>query len=389
MYQREEQDDDVVVTLLPKKRPRRNYLATAVFSFLLGALVTFIATDSLLGINPGNVLDSRYSQKLNKMSQSERLIAEGSVIDVARRVKPSVVNIQTQQVKSGGWRNQSVDGVGSGIILRSDGYIMTNEHVVANAKKITVNVRGEKLPAEVVGLDGDTDVAVVKINRSKLPVPQFGSARNLKVGELAVAVGSPFGFQRSVTAGVVSAVNRNVTVGDELETPRTYANLIQTDAAINPGNSGGALSNRRGEIVGMNSLIYSTTGVSQGIGFAIPIDLAKKVAFQIIDKGSASHPFIGILGHTITTEVMNRQKLPVNQGVLVDKVLPDSPAEKAGIRGGDIVVGLNTQKIKSMDDLVGSVRSMAIGNAISVTLLRQGDRQKFELILVERPKTLN
>jgi len=252
------------------------------FSFILGIVAVLMVANSFLGITLTDIWEAKFTQKIGKMSQSERLIAEGSVIDVARRAKSSIVNVNSRQRLTDSLIKQSVDTVGSGIIIRSDGYILTNEHVVTNSKKVTVNINKEKLDAYVVGVDKEHDIAVIKVNRVNLPVPKFGSPHSLKIGELAVAIGSPFGLQRSVTAGVVSGVNRSVTVNDELEKAHTYTKLIQTDAAINPGNSGGALLNRQGEIVGMNSLIYSTSGVSQGVGFAIPIDIANKLAKKII-----------------------------------------------------------------------------------------------------------
>lgn len=271
-------------TLVTYRRRRGNYFTTAVFSFFLGIVAVLMVGNSFLGITLTDIWDAKFTQKIGKMSQSERLIADGSVIGIARQVKPSIVNINSQQLVTNSLVKQNVDTVGSGIIIRGDGYILTNEHVVTNAKKVTVSIKKEKLIAQVVGVDKEHDIAVIKISHDHLLVPKFGSSHSLKVGELAVAIGSPFGLQRSVTAGVVSGVNRAVTVNDELEKAHTYTNLIQTDAAINPGNSGGALLNRQGEIVGMNSLIYSTSGVSQGVGFAIPIEIAKKIAMKIINR---------------------------------------------------------------------------------------------------------
>lgn len=385
----EEQSSEDSSLTTKGSRLKRNFFATAVLSFLLGMIAMFIATETLFGINPGAIWDNYILPRSNKMSQSERLIAEGSVIEIAKRVRPSVVNIQTQQVNNGGWRSRDIDGVGSGIIIRSDGYILTNEHVVAKAKKILVGVKGKKLVAEVVGTDKETDVAVIKINTpEKLPVPKFGSAQALKVGELAVAVGSPFGFQKSVTAGVISALDRNVTVNEEIEAPRTYANLIQTDAAINPGNSGGALSNRQGEVVGMNSLIYSTTGVSQGIGFAIPIDLARRVAYQLMEQGRASHPFIGVFGQTITQELAAEKKLSVDSGVLVVKILETGPARRAGIVPGDVIIGMDNKEINAMDELISKVRERKVGASVILTIVRQGQNRQVTIVLSEKPREI-
>lgn len=362
-------------------RLRRNYLTTAVISFILGIVVSYLAADSL-SVNSREVFNSHNAPKINNTDSSEKLIAQGSVIDVARRVKPSVVNIQTEQ-KSVGTGNQEVDGVGSGIIVRSDGYIITNEHVVAHAKKIIVSVKGNKEKAKVIGSDKETDVAVIKIEENNLPVPKFASD-SLVVGELAVAIGSPFGFQRSVTAGVISALDRSVTVNDDFVAPRTYSDLIQTDAAINPGNSGGALSNKDGEVIGMNSLIYSNTGVSQGVGFAIPIDKAQKAATEIMEKGDVSHPFLGVLGKNVDESIAQEEELPTETGVMVKKVMSGSPAEKSGIDQGDVIVKVNNKKISTLEDLINAVESYSVGTRVNVELIRNGKKQAIPVQLEEK-----
>lgn len=265
-------------------------IGPALIGFIVGVIFSFVAGISLGTISSNNqLLKGEASSSLSsRATQSEKLIAQGSVVSVAKKFKSSVVSIQTRQ-ENGSYSKKGVRGVGSGVVFRRDGYILTNEHVVSGANDITVTGSGKKFKGKIVGTDAKTDIAVIKIEAANLEVAKFGSAKDLKVGELAVAIGSPFGFPRSVTAGVISALNRTVSLsqfpsGTEFDLPRTYTNLIQTDAAINPGNSGGALSNRQGEVVGINTLIYSTNGVSQGIGFAIPIDLAKEAAEEIIAK---------------------------------------------------------------------------------------------------------
>ncbi len=365
-------------------RLRRNYLFTAIVSFCLGIVVSYFAAGSLFGVGAGDMLTSHNPPKINETDSSEKLIAEGSVIGVAKKVKPSVVNIQTEQKAPGAKKNQSVDGVGSGIIVRKDGYIITNEHVIKNAKKIIVNLKGDKEKARVIGSDKATDIAVIKIDRKNLPVPNFAEESGIKVGELAVAIGSPFGFQRSVTAGVISALDRNVTVNDELVTPRTYADLIQTDAAINPGNSGGALSNKDGEIIGMNSLIYSNTGVSQGIGFAIPIAKARKIAMEIIEKGDVSRPFLGVLGKGQSNKRTSGKNTLSDDGVYIKKVMKESPADTAGLLKGDVITKVDDDDIATIADLIGAINSKSVGERVTIVFIRDDNNKSAVVELREK-----
>ena len=373
-------EDDYTYT----DRLRRNYLLTAVISFILGIVVSYFAADSLIGVGPGEMLNSNNPPKINETDSSEKLIAEGSVIDVAKKVRPSVVNIQTELKAPGNTKKQNVDGVGSGIVVRKDGYIITNEHVVANAKKIIVNLKGDKKKARIIGSDKTTDIAVIKIDKSNLSVPDFAQESGIKVGELAVAIGSPFGFQKSVTAGVVSAIDRNVTVNDEFITPRTYSNLIQTDAAINPGNSGGALSNKNGEIIGMNSLIYSNTGVSQGIGFAIPISKAKKIANEIIEKGEISRPFLGVLGKGQSRAQAGDKESSGESGVYIKKVMRNSPAETGGLLKGDIITKVDREKVSSIEDLINAISSRSVGDKVTITFIRNDKSESIGVELKEK-----
>lgn len=361
--------------------------------FLLGAILTVMGLGSILGSDPltlmrGDVLD----QLVVKKTPSERLIAQGSVIDVAKRVQPSVVGIQTQQrtkadLFSEKTSGREVESVGSGVIMRKDGYILTNNHVVKDANSIMVTVGEEKIPAEVVGADTNSDIAVIRVTREDLPVARFGAAKKLQVGELAVAIGSPFGFQHSVTAGVISALDRNVTVGGEVDRPKTYTNLIQTDAAINPGNSGGALINQQGEVVGINTLIYSTNGVSQGIGFAIPVEEAQNIANDLISQGHVKYAYIGIEGHTVDAVIARRRRLGVTQGALVEEVVPGGPAELAGVRTGDVVVGFGDANILTMDDLVAAVRRAGIGKTAKMRITREGAETVLTVKTDTRPES--
>lgn len=379
------------INLMPFRSTPTGRLAGLVGSgFVMGTFIGIIGLGSIVGVDAGSLLSGNLLGPLQgNNSPSERLIIQGSVIDIAKKAEPSIVGIQTHQSGSediprspgpGG----EAESVGSGVIIESDGYIMTNSHVVGEASSIIVTIDDEKVPAEVVGTDPETDIAVIKVEKDGLPVARLGSTKELEVGELAVAIGSPFGFQQSVTAGVISALNRNVTVGTEADRPRTYTNLIQTDAAINPGNSGGALINGEGEVIGINTLIYSTNGVSQGIGFAIPVEEAANIAKRLVKTGDVAYSYIGIEGQTLAP-AMGGMNEEVEQGATIMNVEPGGPADQAGLRRGDVVVEFAEVTIMSMDDLVAAVRGSAIDRSVPVRALR-GDRiKKFNIRIGQRP----
>jgi putative serine protease PepD len=291
-----------------------------------------------------------------------------AVAAVAKAVMPSIVRIDVAE--QGGLGT----GTGSGVIYRRDGYIITNNHVVEGANDIQVTfANGEELPARVVGTAAPTaDIAVVKVDRSGLPAARLGSTGTIEVGDLAVAIGSPFGLQGTVTAGVISALHRNINLGPG----ERFADAIQTDAPINPGNSGGALATAKGEVVGINTAIVGGSGGNVGVGFAIPIDIARRVADQIISGGHASLPFIGISG----------QNLPNGQGALVQEVVSGGPAASAGIKPGDIIVGLAGTKIGSMDELIAALIQRRVGESVAIAYTRGGQRHTVQVKLAARPE---
>ncbi len=379
------------INLMPFRSTHTGRRAGLVGSgFVMGAFIGIIGLGSIVGVDAGNLLSGNLLGPLQgNNTPSERLIVQGSVIDIAKKTQPSIVGIQTNQSSSEGAPRSpgaagETESVGSGVIIESDGYIITNSHVVGEASSIIVTIDDEKVPAELVGKDPETDIAVIKVEKEGLPVARLGSTKDLEVGELAVAIGSPFGFQQSVTAGVISALNRNVTVGTEADRPRTYTNLIQTDAAINPGNSGGALINRRGEVVGINTLIYSTNGVSQGIGFAIPVEEAANVAKRLVKTGDMAYSYIGIEGQTLAPAIGGMDKA-VEQGATIMVVEPGGPADRAGLRRGDVVVEFADVRVMSMDDLVAAVRGSAIGRSVTVRALRGDSIKIFRLRIGQRP----
>ncbi|MFQ5575290.1 MAG: S1C family serine protease, partial [Terriglobia bacterium] len=200
-------------------------------------------------------------------------------------------------------------------------------------------------------------------------------------------IGSPFGFEHTVTAGVISALNRNVTTADQ-SGGTTYTGLIQTDAAINPGNSGGALVNAAGQVVGVPSLIFSTTNGSQGVGFAIPVDLAKDIADQLIKTGKASHPYIGVVGTTVDKEIAREFDLTASEGALINRIAPSTPAADAEIKAGDVVIRFEGEKIRSMDDLIAAIRKKRVGDDVTLVLIRGSDEKEIKLKLAEKPRAL-
>ena len=308
----------------------------------------------------------------------------GSVAAIAREVVPAVVSID---VASGGGR-----GTGSGVIIRANGYIVTNNHVVAGADSVTVTLAdGTEAEATVVGTDPDTDLAVVKARATGLPAAELGRSNNLQVGDPVVAVGSPLGLSGTVTTGIISALNRSLDVPTEDGSDRILlVNAIQTDAAINPGNSGGALVDRAGRVIGINSAIASLGGAfgsagSIGLGFAIPIDEARAVAEEIIRTGRATHPFLGISGNDVTEQTAEQFGLNTRNGALVVEVTPGGPAARAGLRAKDIIVRLGDEDVTSMGDLIGAIRSHRVGQRVEVTYLRDGRRATVTVTLQAKP----
>ncbi len=311
---------------------------------------------------------------------SETTITVGSdvnpAIAVAAKVTPSVVNVSVQQSTINRFTGtvELVEvGNGSGVIVRSDGYVLTNYHVIENAERIIVTVGVQDVSAEVVGVDPSTDLAMLRIPGDDYPAITFGSSADLEVGEFVVAVGSPFGLEKTVTVGIISALQRTPE-GAGIGIAR-YTNLIQTDAAINPGNSGGALVNAEGRLIGINTLIQSPAGAvgtpqSAGIGFAIPIDFASTVADQLIETGRAVHPYMGIQTVTIDENLSVQFDLPVRQGALVQFVDPGSPADAAGLRRGDIIVDIAGREIARGEDVVAIIRSSGVGDTLAITIIR-------------------
>jgi S1-C subfamily serine protease len=323
------------------------------------------------------------------------------VAAAAAAALPSVVNIDISGDAIGasgasglptGHPNVPLQGNGSGVAFKRAGagtYIVTNNHVVAGATSIVVTpVGGDRLKGTLVGADPDTDIAVVRIDKA-LPLIQVGDSKKVAVGDLAVAIGSPFGLEHSVTSGVLSDVHRSLppSAADASGTA-SLVDVIQTDAAINPGNSGGALVDRQGRLVGINSAIFSSSGSNDGIGFAIPVNTAIKVADELIANGKVRHPFLGIIGQSITDSTAKQKKLPVSEGALVISVVKGSGAEQAGLKPNDVIVQLDSTRIRSMEDLIGAVREAGVGTTVTLKLYRNGKTTAVQMTVGVKPSNL-
>ena len=284
-------------------------------------------------------------------------------------------------------------GLGSGTIIDPDGYILTNEHVVAGADKITVTVfDGGKFNAELKGKDKRSDLAVIKINANNLPAARLGNSEELRIGEWVVAIGNPFGFalanpEPTVTVGVISALHRYL--GRAVLKERNYNDLIQTDAAINPGNSGGPLVNLKGEIVGINVAIFSTSGGYQGIGFAIPINEAKRIISQLISGKKILYGWLGVTVQDLTNELAEHFDLADAKGALVVTVIKNSPAEEAGIKEGDVIKKFGNEEIDGVRRLLSAVSKAEVDKRINVLALRNNKKISLGVKIAQRPESLD
>lgn len=330
-----------------------------------------------------------------------------ALADVAAAVTPSVVNISTtktvkqenplypffedpflrkffgQPDGSGGGRYQEFKerSLGSGVIVSPDGYIVTNNHVIDGASEIKVVLNDKsEFKGKVIGTDPRSDIAVIKIDAKHLPALQWGSSDELRAGEMVMAVGSPFGLSQSVTTGIVSAVGRaNVGITD-------YEDFIQTDAAINPGNSGGALINMRGQLVGVNTAIFSRTGGYQGIGFAVPAKIAKQVMDSLVKTGKVVRGWLGVSVQDVTPELAKQFGVENAEGALVGEVVKGSPAEKAGIKRGDVIVAVDGKKVEDSGHLRNMAASTKVGSRLKLDIIRDKNKMTVDVEVGEQPK---
>jgi len=324
-------------------------------------------------------------------AQAARVPADEPVAQVAAEVGPSVVQINVEAKAATPFGSEKQEGIGSGVIYREDGYVITNHHVVEGASEVSVAFAdGTTEPAEIVGSDPGTEIAVLRVDRSGLPAARFNEGEDLLPGQLAVAIGSPSGFESTVTAGVISGIGRDfppeLVAGDE-DAARSLVDLIQTDAAISPGNSGGALADRDGEIIGINVayLPPAETG-AVNIGFAIPSDTAISVADQLIETGEVTSAYLGVSTTDLSPEDAERFDLPVQSGAIVETVEPGSGADGAGVRQGDIIVALGDDRVENTGDLLGALRDYQPGDAVELAVVRDGDELTLNATLGERPE---
>lgn len=356
----------------------RFLLGWALFGLVLGGLLIIFSSDgyrtpSVFSLFSSNKHDS-YANAVNKASVSVVSIRAFHLVKQAEELLPP------HEQKGGQPKFKIRPNKGSGVIINSRGYIVTNHHVVAGAQNIEVTLNdGRKLEAQVLGLDPDSDLAVITVNLKNLPALTIADSNNIHVGDIVLAIGNPFGIGQTVTQGIISATGRD-RVG-----LNTYENFIQTDAAINPGNSGGALINTRGEILGINSAIYSQTGNYLGISFAIPINLALDVVKQIIENGEVIRGWLGVEGVDLTPQMLQKVGLLNIQGVLITDVFDHGPAEISGIRVGDIITHINKDIIRDTRDVLNAVAKGRPGDKVRISGIRE--RQSFvtEATLDQRP----
>jgi S1-C subfamily serine protease len=326
------------------------------------------------------------SQGSSLADQEEQLL-----IDLYERISPSVVHIAVT-TRLGG-------GTGTGFVLDQDGHIVTNNHVVEGAEQIMVRAAdGTTSEAELVGADADSDLAVIQVDlpADQLRPVELGDSRALRVGQRAIAIGNPFGFEQTMTTGIVSALGRVLRQDSGFSLPQ----LIQTDAAINPGNSGGPLLDSDGRVIGVTTLIYSESGTSSGVGFAVPVETVKRVVPALIETGAYADPWLGIEGTSLSPILADELGLPVAEGVLVQTVIEGGPAATGGLRGssqfatldgarigrdGDIITAIDGVSIGDMDDLIVYLSDRQVGQAVVLTVLRDGVERTVEVTLAERP----
>lgn len=306
---------------------------------------------------------------------------ESAILEVIEKVSKSVVNINTVRLLHDFYYQvHPIQGMGSGVIFDARGYVLTNNHVVEGAEKIDVTLpSSEVLKGKRAGACVSDDIAIIKVDSKNLPTAEFGNSDELRVGQTVFAIGNPFGLQGAptVTKGVISAVRRSIRSERGL-----IEDLVQTDASINPGNSGGPLVDVKGKIVAINTAIVP---FAQGIGFAIPVNHAKRCATEIIQYGKVMRPWLGVSGLTISPEIASYYSLPVDKGALVTEVWSESPAEKAEMEKGDIIIGFGDKAIDSVDELVKEVQKRKIGEKTRIMVIRDGSRSIAEVTLAVTP----
>jgi len=377
----------------------KQLVSIALFSALLAGIIVACAQRALehraVSVEPTAIADPSVATD------------EQNNIDIYRAYSPGVVNITNHSYEQDFFGAYPSEGTGSGSIIDDRGHILTNFHVVQNASQLEVQIENDKYPATIVGTDRDNDLAVIKVDVPSgrhLTAINLGTSTGLQVGQKVLAIGNPFGLQRTLTTGIISGLERPLR---DPVSRRTIPGAIQTDASINPGNSGGPLLNSKGEMIGINTAIYSPSGQmggSIGIGFAVPVDIAKKFIPDLINKGYVSRPWLGITTMPLDKRIARAMDLSVDQGIIVGDVSRGSGAAAAGLRGavvresiwggivlqqiGDVILSVGGKKVTSTDDLQNALQDKKPGQSVDVEVLRNGNRVTVPVRLSERPPEL-
>ena len=370
----------------PKRSGVMGVIASALFGAVVGGVLVAVimvrvVMPGLAQEPPNSIFTPNEDVPYNEQDRPE--YQNTAIVRSAEKVVPAVVGI-TNKARNPfrGQAGLQEQATGTGVIIDSKGYIVTNNHVIDGAEEIWVTLgEGEELQAELVGRDAATDLAVIKIDKEGLPVAKFGNSDNIVVGEVAIAIGNPLGlsFSQSVTVGYISAKQREIIISEQ-----TFK-FIQTDAAINDGNSGGALVNLNGEIIGINTAKIKITGV-EGMGFAIPANTVKNITQQLIETGRIIRPWLGIIsGGNVTDTLKEQLQLPVNYGVIIAQVMPDSPANRAGLRSGDVIIQMGDTKIEDFNELRGAINKRTVGDTVEVVVIRDKQEVKLIAMLSEMP----
>ncbi|GMT48977.1 MAG: protease Do [bacterium] len=385
------------ITLLKEKKW---WILQGLLLIALIFIVPYVYQNAVYG-DKTDVIKEMESHKENKLvtddenSLNVALAVQKAIRNVAQSVSPSVVNIRTERIVKNrrhyqdGLRNffgdgpQKLQSLGSGFVISEKGYIVTNSHVVQDADEITILFPDEKeYSGKIVGRDPKTDIAVIKINPDhKLPVTPLGNSDQVEIGDFAIAIGNPFGLNGTFTLGVISARGR-----DKVDQDAGFKNYIQTDASINQGNSGGPLLNIKGQGIGMNTAIYSTTGGSVGIGFAIPMNIVKEVVAKLIEKGSVDRGYLGVTISPLSKEVANHLGVSKKSGVFIQDIESGGPADKATIKPGDVITKVGNKVVRSVSQLQRVISSYPKGKTTTIQILRNGKEMDLKVTLGEMSK---
>lgn len=364
-----------------KVEEKRSWVIFLIVGIIIGSIIGGIFGTYLVFSNPkvfpwvSKLATTGSSTSVNTISVSGDVLAiETQVEEVVNKLSPSVVKITSTVNVVNPFFFQTIPqtGLGSGVIIREDGLILTNNHVIEDANDIEVTLsNGKTYKGTVIGADSISDLALLKIEADGLMSAKLGDSSNVKVGQFVVAIGNPYGLDHTVTVGVVSAIERNIDTGE-----KTMYGVIQTDAAINPGNSGGPLVDLSGNIIGINTMIYSN---AQGVGFAVSSNTCKKVIDSILTKGKIEWPYLGVQLTTMTEKFAEENSLPFVEGACIISVQPLSPASRAGLKAGDIIVSIDGKSIKNADEVVSEIRARNVGEKIELEIVRGSKSNKIKI----------